>query len=103
MSDIIEILIESELVLIEILEPPSEQIELFNQEVIQIVVPGTFTKVLSGLSDSIDEIEHGLSVVRGIRVCDPDGNLTEVKETYIGTTVDIESTLPLDGYTITIY
>lgn len=81
-----------------------DYVEVINEQVIERVVQDPpFTKTLSGFTDTIDQDEHSLSVVRGLRVCNSVGEEIEVKETYNGTTVNIESSLPLDGFTITIY
>lgn len=81
-----------------------DYVEVINEQVIERIVEVVpFTKVLSGFTDTIDQAEHGLSVVRGLRVCKPTGELVEVAENYSGTTVRIDSNILLDDHILTLY
>jgi hypothetical protein len=79
-------------------------IEVISDNIIERIIEVTpFTKVLNGLSAVVDQSEHGLSVVRNLRVTKPDGEIVEVQENILGTTVQVDSNISLDDHILFIY
>lgn len=102
---IIDVIVDEEPIYIDVLSDEEPiYVDVIEENVIERVVTNSpFTKTLSGFTDTIDHDEHGLSVVRGLRVCKPTGEAVELKDTYDGTTVTIESNVLLDDHILTIY
>lgn len=105
MSDVIKIIVQDPPAIIRVINPnlPSS-INVISYNVIErVVTEPPYSKILSGFTDSIDQAEHGLTYVRGLRVCKPTGELVDVAETYSGTTVQIDSNILLDNHILTLY
>lgn len=104
MSDPIKILL---------IPPPAIKVNVIPPTAIKLIKVGSvinnynggyvFTKTLSGFSVSVLQSEHGVANVRGLRVCQPNGELVEVLETYNGNDIQIDSNILLDDHILTIF
>lgn len=87
-----------------VLQRQPDHVKVFIENIIERVVEiDPYIKTLSGFTDTINQAEHGLTIIRGLRVNKPTGELVEVAETYSGTTVTIDSNILLDNHTLIIY
>ena len=112
MSEIIEIEIPAPFD-VEVIDSDIYEVNVDSPVIYEIEVEGIireqtgiipFTKVLTGTSITILEAEHGLTIVRGVRVYKTmTGEIIQTAEIILGTTVIINSNIDLTNYSLMIY
>lgn len=105
MSDTINIIVQEPASLIRVVNTePSSAIRIGYENVIERVIEEpAYPKSISGFTVTVLQAEHGLTFPKGLRVTDQYGEEVEVKETYLGTTVRIDSNIDLADHLLVIY